>query len=103
MKVGNLNTTPGAASVAAGERKATPAKSPAVAGNGGGGSSSAKVELSSTAAQLTSASTDPTFDSAKVGQISDAIRDGKYQINHEKIADKLISNAQELLGRATAH
>jgi negative regulator of flagellin synthesis FlgM len=33
-----------------------------------------------------------------VQRISDAIRDGKFQINPGAIADKLIANAQELMG-----
>ena len=40
------------------------------------------------------------FDQAKVDRIAQAIRDGNYQINADAIADKLISNAQELLGKA---
>ena len=37
--------------------------------------------------------------SAKVERIAQAIRDGKFSINAEVIADKLITNAEELLGR----
>ena len=33
-------------------------------------------------------------------RISEAIRDGKFQINPQAIADKLIANAQELMGTA---
>jgi negative regulator of flagellin synthesis FlgM len=42
---------------------------------------------------------DPTFDAAKVERIAQAIRDGKFTVNPEAIADKLIVNAEELLGR----
>lgn len=62
---------------------------------------SAKVELSSSASVLAATNTDPTFDTAKVDRIAQAIRDGKFEVNAETIADKLISNAQELLGRKT--
>ena len=59
------------------------------------------MELSSTVAQLAAGSTEGVFDTEKVQRISDAIRDGKFQVNPEAIADKLIVNAQELLGNVT--
>ena len=40
------------------------------------------------------------FDQAKVERIAQAIRDGRFQVNAEVIADKLIANAQELLPKA---
>jgi negative regulator of flagellin synthesis FlgM len=40
-----------------------------------------------------------SFDAAKVERIAQAIRDGQLKINAGAIADKLISNAQELLDR----
>jgi len=42
---------------------------------------------------------DASFDKAKVERISAAIRDGRFQVDAGAIADKLIANAQELLGR----
>ena len=59
---------------------------------------SAKVDLSVTVAQLAAGGSEGVFDTAKVQRISDAIRDGKFSVNPEAIADKLIANAQELLG-----
>ena len=47
-------------------------------------------------AGVASAGTDP---SAKVERISQSIQDGTFKVNHEAIADKLIANAQELLGK----
>jgi negative regulator of flagellin synthesis FlgM len=60
---------------------------------------SAQVALSPAASLLMRPADDPSFDAAKVERIAAAIRDGKYQINAEAIADKLIVNAEELLGR----
>lgn len=59
---------------------------------------SARVDLSA-AAQGVAAPSSAEFDSAKVERIAQAIRDGSYRINADAIADKLIANASELLGR----
>jgi negative regulator of flagellin synthesis FlgM len=63
-------------------------------------SPSASVQLSATASQLRSSSSDGSFDAEKVARIAQAIRDGEFKINPGKIADKLIANAQELLSRS---
>ena len=60
---------------------------------------SAKVELSATAGVLASVGSDGSFDAQKVERLSRAIRDGSYRIDAGAIADKLISNARELLNR----
>ena len=60
---------------------------------------SAKIALSSTASTLLSNDSTPEFDAAKVASVSSQIDKGTYKINPEAIADKLISNAQELLSR----
>lgn len=92
MKIGPLENKPAVAPASA-ERKgaAAPAAPSAEA--------SAKVELSSAASLISGTPTDATFDAAKVERIAQAIRDGKFEVNPEVIADKLIVNAQELLGR----
>ena len=58
---------------------------------------SAKVELSSTAAGLMSGGTSAEFDADKVARMAEAIAGGTFKINADAIADKLIANAQELL------
>lgn len=63
---------------------------------------SSTVALSSAATQLASGTSDATFDTAKVDRIAQAVRDGKFKVNPEAIADKLIANASELLGRAAS-
>ena len=62
--------------------------------------SSTQVELSPEASMLSQASQDPSFDSAKVDRIAQAIRDGSFSINPGAIADRLLSNAQEMLDRS---
>ncbi len=94
MKIGPLEpkAAPAApASPAAAERK--PAGGPAAA------EASAQVELSPAAALASGLTSDASFDAAKVERIAQAIRDGEFKVNAEAIADKLIVNAQELLGR----
>lgn len=90
MKIGPLEPKSIAAPAAA-ERKPTPASTSAEA--------SAQVQLSSAAQGLQASEGDPAFDGAKVQRIAQAIRDGQFSVNAEAIADKLIVNAQELLGR----
>ena len=93
MKIGHLENKP--LSPAVGERKAAATVAlPAAATT----EPSAKVALSPTVTQLAAGGNEGLFDSDKVQRISDAIRDGRFKINPEAIADKLIANAQELLG-----
>lgn len=56
---------------------------------------SAKVTLSSASSFM--AGNDGVVDAAKVSRVKQAIDDGSYKVNPEVIADKLISNAKELL------
>ncbi|KQV60035.1 hypothetical protein ASC95_00710 [Pelomonas sp. Root1217] len=59
---------------------------------------SAQVAISNTAKLAASGSADDgSFDAAKVARISKAISEGKFTVNANAIADKLVSNAQELL------
>ena len=60
---------------------------------------SAKIELSSAASTLLSSGSTAEFDAEKVARISSAIDNGTFKIDPEAIADKLISNAQELLSK----
>jgi negative regulator of flagellin synthesis FlgM len=60
---------------------------------------SAKVQLSDTAEALRSTGDKAEFDAGKVAAVEKAIADGSFKVNAEVIADKLIANAQELLGK----
>ena len=66
---------------------------------------SAQVAISNAAKLAASGGADDgSFDAAKVQRISQAISEGKFTINANAIADKLVANAQELLSaRANKH
>jgi negative regulator of flagellin synthesis FlgM len=95
MKIGQLENS--AAAPAVNERKPGAAATPPAAA-GTTVEASAQVALSPTVAQLAAGSQEGVFDAEKVQRISEAIRDGKFTVNADAIADKLIANAQELLG-----
>jgi negative regulator of flagellin synthesis FlgM len=94
MKIGPVDIQPAAAKTAA-ERKASAEPVSAT-------EPSARVELSSHVALSGSEASRADFDIEKVERIAQAIRDGKFQINAEAIADQLIANARELLPK-TSH
>ncbi|MDL5033637.1 flagellar biosynthesis anti-sigma factor FlgM [Pelomonas sp. APW6] len=110
MKIGQNADKLAAAGLASGvERPAT-----AEAGRSKGASeagpvknapeASARLALSSTAStMLQGVPDDGSFDAEKVQRISQAISEGKFSINAEAVADKLIANAREMVGRVGAH
>ena len=61
---------------------------------------STQVALSNAATQLMSGdgAVSGEFDTAKVERISRAIAEGKFKVNADAIADKLLANAREVLG-----
>ena len=100
MKIGQLDNSHKLAAPAADARKAgaTPA--------GGEGKAapveaSAKVELSAAASLLAAEGNTADFDAEKVARIAQAIRDGKFEVNAEAIADKLIAHTRDVLKPAT--
>ncbi len=92
MKIGHIDTKP------VGTAPATERKSAASTAKASSVPASTEVALSAAATGLNDVGTDPTFDSAKVDRIAGAIRNGTFKVNAEAIADKLIVNAEELLG-----
>lgn len=106
MKIGNNNgpaptQAPGAvARGTAGEAAGAAAKPQLKAEDAGAATpGSTTVKLSATASSLLSAS-NADFDADKVERMRQAIADGSFSVNPEVIADKLIANAQELLGKS---
>lgn len=66
------------------------------------GAGSNAVNITDQAKQLASLEqalqTLPAVDEARVAEIRSAIQDGRYQVNPERIADKLLRLEQELSG-----
>lgn len=103
MKVGNLADTPATTAPVQSNHASTPAtaaKADATAATPVVPDASAKIELSSTASTLLAGGGTPEFDVEKVARLSQAIASGTFRIDAEAIADKLISNASELLTRS---
>ncbi len=100
MKIGNPADTPSVAPATATRTDAADTARTAPVAAAPAAEASAQVELSNTAASLMSG-VGGEFDAEKVARISQAIAEGKFTINAEVIADKLIANAQELLGKAS--
>lgn len=102
MKIGNPADKPGSAAPVAPVRSQTAegAKAQEASAKNAATDPSAKVELSNTASTLLEGGANGDFDADKVARIAQAISDGKFEINAEKIADRLIANAHEVLGKA---
>ncbi|GHU29927.1 hypothetical protein AGMMS50256_15810 [Betaproteobacteria bacterium] len=56
-----------------------------------------EVQLSNLASQLLAADNEPPFDAGRVAEIKQAISEGKFSINADAIADRLIVSARELV------
>ena len=98
MKIGNpADKAPPVAPGRTASGETAKATSPATTGST---DPSTTVALSHAAAELLAgeSSVNSDFDTEKVSRIAQAISQGKYEINAEVIADKLLSNAKEVLG-----
>lgn len=96
MKIGPLEPKVPVAPAGSDRATATPAQPSATAQE-----PSAQVALSPAATSLLVHDGNAEFDAEKVQRIAQAIRDGRYEVNAEAIADKLIANARELLDRSS--
>ncbi len=61
------------------------------------GNTSDEVQLSSLASQLLATESESPFDAGRVGEIKQAIAEGRFSINAGAIADRLIASARELV------
>jgi len=82
-------------------QKAT--QEPAAAAKSSASSAGVSVSVSNLARSLEKpeASAPGDVDTGKVATVKAAIQDGSYVVNAEAIADKLLSNAQEMLNRTS--
>ncbi len=65
------------------------------------GAAEDKATLSAAGAQISALAGSADFDQAKVDAIRQAIREGRFSVNAEAIADRLIYEASALLGPRT--
>ncbi len=99
MKIGNLtelyskDPLTGKSAQSAARTPGTPDESKRAGEN----TTASLSSLSSTLASLEPELRAPEFDAAKVESIKQAIRDGKFEVNANAVADKLISSVQELI------
>ncbi|MEY2690150.1 MAG: hypothetical protein RL375_4350 [Pseudomonadota bacterium] len=102
MKIGQTGAAPAISQVAGNTAGNTEPQGAAKSGKTGAaattGNTGTSVQLSNTAKALLDGA-DGGFDQAKVDRVRQSISDGTYKINPEAIADKLIANAQEVLGK----
>jgi negative regulator of flagellin synthesis FlgM len=94
MKIGSLDTKATVAPMQNDRKSGSAGKADGASGTT---EPSATVQISSAAGIISSADADGTFDADKVQRMAQAIRDGKFEVNADKIADKLIANTQEIL------
>ncbi len=102
MKINNLPDKPAGAATGAGK----PADRLAAASqrNEAAGEAGVTVSLSATSQTISASvarSGGDVFNAKKVEAIKSAIENGTFTINSEAIADKLLSNARDMLGVAS--
>jgi negative regulator of flagellin synthesis FlgM len=95
MKIGQLDNSHKLAAPSADARNAAPLGG--TEGKAAPVEASAKVELSAAASLLAAEGNTADFDAEKVARIAQAIRDGKFEVDAEAIADKLIAHTRDLL------
>ena len=79
----------------------TGAPTPAVApGKSSATAGAPAVQTPVVASQARLPSTTGDFDAARVAEIRESIRAGRYQVDTAKIADGLISSVRDLLGKS---
>lgn len=102
MKINNLPDKPAGAATGAGkpaDRLAAPAAQRSEAPNEAGVTVSLSATSQTISASVARAGTD-VFNAKKVEAMKTAIENGTFTVNSEAIADKLLSNAREMLGVA---
>ena len=98
MKINNSLPSVGNATGSGSARGTATASTPKSAGTPSG----ERVDISSLSARLQEVGAgDAPIDVQKVAEIKQAISEGRFQINPERIADGLVASVREMLGRAS--
>lgn len=102
MKIDEIKNKPLSVGSEKADAKPTGAPSKQAVGNTSGKSAPVEnVTLSTMANQLksleTSMATENVYDANKVESIKNAIRDGQFKVNSEKVAEGLISTVKDLI------
>jgi negative regulator of flagellin synthesis FlgM len=95
MKIDSAKTTIGSVQAPAGRR--TTGTRPATTNIGAGSPSTGQTTTVVATALHSVSGSEAAFNSQKVAEIRQAISEGRFQINPEKIADGLISSVREML------
>lgn len=95
-----IDTITGSTSSVSGDTKARPSRAATSSLSSGAGT---KVEISSFSEHLQQAekliSQTPVVNSERVSEIKQAISEGQFQVDPEKIADGLINSVRQMLAR----
>jgi len=73
------------------------ARSSAPAGSAAGSAAGTQVQISPASTQLQAA--DGVADTARIAEIKQAIAEGRFQINADRIADGLLDSVRQMLGQ----
>jgi negative regulator of flagellin synthesis FlgM len=101
MKIGNCTPTAAPAPVSGGTQQTRTAETPreVTPPPVPDSEDSTSVQMSETASTLLDSKDQGGFDAEKVARLRQAVADGTYRVNAEAIADRLLANAQDLLGK----
>ena len=100
MKINALNDAAlAAAALASGRSERGTAPAAGTGAPGAAGAGGTPVTVSAAARALDLASAGSGIDEAKVAAVKAAIANGTFKVNAGAIADKMLSNAQEVLSR----
>lgn len=95
MKINSANPSIG------GTQDAGYARSPTAAQPRPGAASTERVDISSLSARLQEVGAgEAPVNAARVAEIKQAIAEGRFQINPERIADGLLASVRDMLGRS---
>ncbi len=98
MKIDSSTKSGNSVSVHGGSSRAGKSASSSPSSNGAGGE---RVELSQRSMQLHAMASGmadtPVVDSARVAEIRQALAEGRFKVNPDLVADKLLQTARELL------